>query len=73
MDSKIDKVNDYVKFVILKNELQIIFFQGSSYSNGLDIMTESTLPAGANIDDVVEKYKEAITHYSKVICFTLTF
>ncbi|KAI8776992.1 trafficking protein particle complex subunit 9 [Biomphalaria glabrata] len=38
---------------------------GSSYANGLDILPDSVSTAGVNIDDVVEKYKEAITLYSK--------
>ncbi|CAG5123434.1 unnamed protein product, partial [Candidula unifasciata] len=38
---------------------------GSSYANGLDVLSEAIPPGGLNIDDVVEKYKEAITYYSK--------
>lgn len=40
--------------------------EGSSYANGLDVLSEGIPPGGLNIDDVVEKYKEAITYYSKV-------
>ncbi|KAH9513649.1 Trafficking protein particle complex subunit 9 [Bulinus truncatus] len=39
---------------------------GSSYANGLDFLPDSVNIAGVNIDDVVEKYKEAITYYSKI-------
>ncbi|GFO45747.1 trafficking protein particle complex subunit 9, partial [Plakobranchus ocellatus] len=38
---------------------------GSSYANGLDIVAEGFNQPILNIDDVVEKYREAILTYSK--------
>ncbi|CAL1545935.1 unnamed protein product, partial [Lymnaea stagnalis] len=35
------------------------------YANGLDVLPEGSSSGGVNTDDVVEKYKEAITLYSK--------
>ena len=42
--------------------------QGSlgSFSNGLDHLDQPTALHCLNPDDIIEKYKEAITHYSKV-------
>ena len=42
--------------------------QGSlgSFSNGLDHLDQPTSLHCLNPDDIIEKYKEAITHYSKV-------
>ncbi|XP_005094615.1 trafficking protein particle complex subunit 9 isoform X2 [Aplysia californica] len=38
---------------------------GTSYANGLDVLGDQSSQPGPNLDDVVEKYKEAITYYSK--------
>ena len=46
--------------------LEYLSLSTGSHANGLEFLGDKASPAGPNLDDVVEKYKEAITLYGKV-------